>query len=686
MYAAIRTSQRLLFFLSLLFYLLFFSGSFYTSDEVLMALVTRNVVERQKFTFEETYGQTSTGYGIGQPLCGIPAYGIDRFLERLFHYRETLDITLLTITNAIVTAFLVVFVFNFVLLMTQNLAAAHATAGLFAITTLFLPYSKTFLSEPLSALCFFASFHYLVCYVKGRDRSFLLWSALVFAYGVLTRFSAILFLPLYVAYLAASLFAADRKLEKEHVGAALAFLFPSLVAIGINLCLNLFLRGSLMRTAYEGSDFTTSIWVGAYGLLLSVGRGLFVYNPILLVALCFFPLFYRENRREALFTIVFFVASLYLYGKFWTWHAGWTLGSRFLLPVIPFLFLPIYYAFSGRIKLSAAPKIAIAVFALTSLVVQVGNCLVKPTDYNNEIWGFLSGENEFLFIPQASAFTGNLALIADGDIDLIWARLWKAHYLVPCLSTFGALFAAFLILLAIWLRRLGVTAATIVRGWQRVDQWTRRNRIAVVSVMMVVLVFVAAFIGRGLRGLYRDSMTESTSHRALDRRLRLKVEQSGASREWTWQGYLEAPITGSYTFYLKVNGEYDVKIGSTVLFANRNKIPQHLPRGKIELQKGFHPIAIWYRTYPESDGIFNVYWALPGGGVYIQPISGEYLYPVLPGRFEKVSNALFRYYWLLLLFVFLPPLLFYQVARSPVCKKESNDEQGSEKRLPQDPL
>jgi hypothetical protein len=547
------------------------------------------------------------------------------------------------------------------LLMTQNLAASNATAGLFAITTLFLPYSKTFLAETLSALCFFAAFHYLVCYVTGRDKTFAVLGGLIFAYGVLTRFSAILFLPLYAVYLLASLLMDDRRLEKEHVKAAALFLLPSVLAIGINLALNYFLRGSILRTAYEGSDFTTSIWVGAYGLLLSVGRGLFIYNPILLVTLCFFPFFYREHRREALFTIIFFVASLYLYGKFWTWHAGWTLGSRFLLPAIPFLFIPLYYAFSGRIKVPGPAKIAIVLFALASVVVQVENALVKPTDYNNEIWGFLSGENEFLFIPPVSALSGNWAIIGDGNIDLVWARLCGGRSLALCVGILGALFATFAVLLAFWLKGLGLSVKVIRDGWGRVNRGAREHNGIVIAAMVLILVFVAAFASRGLRGLSREEVGASAAERILDRRLRLKIGESSTSRQWMWEGYIEAPITGTYTFYLKVDGEYKIGLGDTVLFENRKRVPQHLQNKKIELQKGIYPITMWYQTYPESDGIFYLYWTLPGGGIYIQPIAGEYLYPALPGSFERASDAVYRYYWLLLLFVALPPLLFCYV-------------------------
>jgi hypothetical protein len=175
-----------------------------------------------------------------------------------------------------------------------------------------------------------------------------------------------------------------------------------------------------------------------------------------------------------------------------------------------------------------------------------------------------------------------------------------------------------------------------------------------------------------LRGLFREEVGAAAAERILDRRLRLKVDESRTSRQWMWEGYIEAPITGTYTFCLKVNGEYKIRLGDTVLFENRKHVPQHLQNKKIDLQKGVYPITMRYQTYPESDGIFYLYWTLPGGGIFIQPIAGEYLYPAFPGRFEKLSDAVYRYYWLLLLFVVFPPALFYHAIRQKSVVSQSD--------------
>lgn len=77
-----------------------------------------------------------------------------------------------------------------------------------------------------------------------------------------------------------------------------------------------------------------------WGITFSPYRGLFFMAPILLFSLWRIALFFRRGRRAEVAAIaggaVFFVL---FNASFNGWHGGYTIGPRYLLPIVPFLAL-----------------------------------------------------------------------------------------------------------------------------------------------------------------------------------------------------------------------------------------------------------------------------------------------------------------------------------------------------------
>lgn len=655
----IRRMQIWLVVFFICFYGLFFSGAFYSSDEVLMGLVTRNIVEHGKLTFEETYGQTSTGYGVGQSLAGIPFYVLDRLLKRMEPSLAQADIGFLSLTNVAITALLCLYFFRLVLLLVRDARVAFASALVLGCATLVLPYSQTFFSEPLSALCFLGAFYYLVSGTRSQQAGLYAKAGLVFAFGILTKFSAILFLPLYVLFYIGAVRQRASEHKRIHAGVLCWLIIPALLAMIVTGCINYGLRGSFFRTAYEGSDFTTNIFTGAYGLLLSVGRGLFLYNPVLLVSLLFFPRFFRRERLISLFVLLFFLLQLYLYGKFWTWHAGWTLGSRFLLPVIPFLLLPLSIGLKEADAQTPLRWLFVWIVIAVSILVQLLNAVVNPIAYNNEIWGLLPGENAFLFIPQVSSLAGAWYLIGDGKIQLWLYRLFaeQFHWVLVLFYVLCILGLGFSVSV---LRRVPGLPQSRAKGlWDAWCDFFRSNKWVPIWLVLFVIFAAGVRIFQGPRGLVKKYRKATEAQEvALDKRLRFSSPHTAESAgPWHWSGYLEAPLTGTYEFFMKVKGTYSVSLNNTQLFLNTKEIPQHLPRASVELQQGMYPITFQYQPNPGENGLMYVYWTIPGGGYYVQPIPGRYLYPERPASIQRICTRLWRYLWLIALVGVLAPVL-----------------------------
>lgn len=91
-------------------------------------------------------------------------------------------------------------------------------------------------------------------------------------------------------------------------------------------------------------------WQGAPNLLVSPGKGLVWYLPLLLLTPFVFRRFCIRAPAAATCAVAFLVVSLLFYGDVVYWHGDPAWGPRYLFPVVPLLLLPLgelFESFSG---------------------------------------------------------------------------------------------------------------------------------------------------------------------------------------------------------------------------------------------------------------------------------------------------------------------------------------------------
>ena len=104
------------------------------------------------------------------------------------------------------------------------------------------------------------------------------------------------------------------------------------------------------------------------GLLISPGRGLFVYSPVLLFAFAGFVVAVRDREQRALHvayagTIVSMLAVIMLFPVWW---AGHSFGPRFMTDLLPFF--AYFTAFALDLGPSSARKAMLAAMAILAVI------------------------------------------------------------------------------------------------------------------------------------------------------------------------------------------------------------------------------------------------------------------------------------------------------------------------------
>jgi hypothetical protein len=114
-----------------------------------------------------------------------------------------------------------------------------------------------------------------------------------------------------------------------------------------------------------------NIWVGLAGQLISPGKSLFVYSPILLMAFAGA----RESARRApglsWGLLVASVLYLLIHARIRNWSGDWGWGPRHLVPLVPLLMLPAAVAIHRTLTSGAQrPRVILLSLAGMGLAVQ----------------------------------------------------------------------------------------------------------------------------------------------------------------------------------------------------------------------------------------------------------------------------------------------------------------------------
>ena len=351
------------------------------------------------------YGQ----YPPGQALAALPLMLLARAAANLApaDAANFLLHLVMSVFNQVVVALLAVIMYMYA----RDLGASPRRALLIALTAALTSplwqYSKTFFSEPLSALLVLTT-----AWQIRRGHYGLAGVALALAPAV--KYAAILFyLPLGIY----AIMRAPRAWRKW-----LAFIAPLAVTVAGLALFNYARFGEAMATGYhhnQDTGYSGVPWVGWLGLTVSPGRGLLWYWPPVLLALAALRSAWREAGAEMVMVVIAALLHVVFYGEWFTWAGENSWGPRYLVPVIPLLALLLVWWRPRRRELTYA-------LAAAGLLVQVAGVGI----YFNHYYA-VAGTNlpelqrkmgpyylhDFHFDPLLSPIIGHWRLLAHHAVE-----------------------------------------------------------------------------------------------------------------------------------------------------------------------------------------------------------------------------------------------------------------------------
>jgi len=433
-------------------------------------------------TFGWAPGADGTRYGFfGHALsvAALPLYGLGKWAQHeapetwrhairsdtYFLHRRSAEADwprmLVSFTNCFITALAAWVLAEWIVALGYGARIGVATALAYAFGTSAWTYTGTFLSEPLSALILLVAAWGVTRFLAVRDaqprraRAWLRVAAAMVGLSVHAHVLNVVAIPAFVVWLVQAL-RRDGDLHRYR-SAVLEALVVGAVGLAL-LGLSQFLRfGSPFETGRY--DHYSHFVVPADGLVAMVaapGRSIFVYSPALFVALPGVRGMLARHRDVAVFIGVLVVCRWLFVAARSDWWGGWAIGPRYLLPLVPFMLVPLAEVLARLRERGWAAKLTVIAALLASAALSlylatysIFEHMVKVSQLKSSM-GYIDISH---WVPSASPIVGFSGLKID-TLSYGAAKLAEHGHpgLLQCFQAVGAvgLVAALLLAWSCW--------------------------------------------------------------------------------------------------------------------------------------------------------------------------------------------------------------------------------------------
>lgn len=496
-------------------YLCFAPGRILYPDDEIVFQTTRSLSERGDLAIEgipkrtgENKGRPDGTFGWAPGVDGrrygffghalsvvaLPMYGIGRaaitkapptwrHVIRSDHYfmhrrspQDDWPRLWVSLTNAFISAFAVLLLVEWFRSLGHSNRIAMTVGLVYAFGTSAWAYSGTFLSEPLSAVMLLLAALGITNFHRARGSrphapatvAWLWMAALVAGLSVHAHILNLLAIPCLLGY-------ALVPLHRDGVLAAHRKAWLGAIVLG---CAGLVLLGATQAMRF-GSPWETgrydhyghmvAPWAGAVGQLVGSGRGILWYSPVLIVALFGWRRTMSTQRDAAWLVLSMFVLRWAFVSTRSDWWGGWGIGPRYLLPLIPFLLLPLCTLLADLRRAAAWKKVAVVLGIASSVLVSAHLAAHSIFEWMLRLLATTPKHLDYLershWDPSASPIVGFFSLPPDMLVWQAWKLAEHGHAgpwrIYLCVMAIAALSAC---VLAWWFARAGRAAPLHTRS------------------------------------------------------------------------------------------------------------------------------------------------------------------------------------------------------------------------------
>ncbi len=312
------------------------SGAFHSIDEEAVFAVARAIVVQGEANQNALYravpyidqakvgtdGAFYSKYGIGHALVIAPAIWLAQGIPG----------ATLASSAMLVNAFVTAATGGLLALVSARLGYSARTGVLlgllYGIATFAWVYARTMFSEPLVGFLWLLAVYFLLTEISWRRA---LVSGICLAIALSIRPASILITPLFALLLA-------QRAWKPLFVQLIAWGVPiGVVGVGL-LWFNAVRFGNPLDFGYS-EGFDGNLLVGLQGFLFSLDRNLFLFAPPLILLFFGVVPFVRCHTRVGSTILAVGVISLVLYSAWAVFWGGPVWGPRYLLPILPLLFV-----------------------------------------------------------------------------------------------------------------------------------------------------------------------------------------------------------------------------------------------------------------------------------------------------------------------------------------------------------
>jgi len=253
--------------------------------------------------------------------------------------------------------------------------------------TNYVSYDPSY-SHIYSLVTMTAFIYFIKSYFTRYNINHFILACLTFGLILLLRQINIIIL-LFVPFLAGSF-------EKLKAGIVNLFRHPGKLLFGASLVFGMFFiqcilwylqSGHFLLYSYKGEKFDF-LHPRAFKVLFSYRKGLFIYTPVLFIALS--GIFYLALKRKfylALSWLTFFLLVTYIFSSWWAWSYGSSYGMRVFIDYYTIFFIPLAIMLN---EVNIVLKVTVIFLSLLTIPVNV----IQTYQYKNYIlnWGEMNKE------------------------------------------------------------------------------------------------------------------------------------------------------------------------------------------------------------------------------------------------------------------------------------------------------